>query len=176
METFINDLISQPTLAPLEGLQEMYNPKNLADNDAKMLASISKSSINAIETSIGALNHLVENLNVYKQCMIDSINLQAESADIATKYAVSAPSASYTLPGIVTVPQSYDLQSIKSDNERMEQVKSNKEKAVSQKRIYFRLAEEDVRVFLQAWKRLAYSDASFEEFIEALNGSINKNY
>jgi Ni,Fe-hydrogenase I large subunit len=173
METYVNDLINSPSLAPL---QELYNPKNLANTDSQILASISKSSIQAIESSIGSLAHLIDNLKIYKQCMIDSINLQAESADIATKYAVNAPSQSHTLPGIITTPQSYDLQSIKSDNERMEQVKSSKEKTLAQKKIYFRLAEEDVRVFLQAWKRLQYSDASFEEFILTLNDTINTNY
>jgi Ni,Fe-hydrogenase I large subunit len=173
METYVNDLINSPSLAPLE---EMYNPQNLANTDSQILASISKSSIQAIESSIGSLSHLIDNLKIYKQCMIDSINLQAESADIATKYAVNAPTQSHTLPGVITTPQTYDLQSIKSDNERMEQVKTDKEKALQQKKIYLRLAEEDVRVFLQSWKRLQYSDVSFEEFVNTLNANINGNY
>jgi Ni,Fe-hydrogenase I large subunit len=176
METNINDLINSPTLAPLEKISETYNPKNLADSDARILASISKSSINSIESSIGALSHLIDNLKVYKDCMIDSINLQAESADIAIKYSNNAPLQSHTLPGIISTPQSYDLQSIKSDNERMEQVKMNKDKTLQQKRIYLRLAEEDLRVFLQSWKRLQNSDLSFEEFIETINNNINSNY
>jgi Ni,Fe-hydrogenase I large subunit len=173
MKTKITDLINSPTLAPLK---EIYQPKNLGNNDAQMLANISKASITAIEQSVGSLTHLIDNLKIYKQCLIDSINLQAESADIATKYAVNAPSQSHTLPGVISLPQSYDLQSIRSDNERMEQVKASKDKILGQKKIYLRLAEEDVRVFLQAWKRLQYSDQSFEEFVEILNGTINKNY
>jgi hypothetical protein len=173
METQINDLINSPTLAPLK---EFYQPKNLDERDTQVLASISKSSISAIESSIGALTHLIANLKTYKQCLIDSINLQAESADIVTKYATNVPSQSHTLPGIISTPHTYDLASIKSDNERMEQVKMHKDKAIAQKRIYLRLSEEDVKVFLQSWKRLQYSDVSFEEFLEVLNQNINKNY
>lgn len=173
METKISDLINSSTLAPLK---EFYEPKNLANSDTKMLASIAQSSISAIESSIGALTHLIDNLKVYKQCFIDSINLQAESADIATKYSVSVPSQSHTLPGIISTPSSYDLNGIKSDNERMEQVKSTKDKVLQQKRIYFRMAEEDVRLFSQSWKRLQHSDISFEEFIEILNSNMNQNY
>jgi len=173
MNTPVNELMNNSTLAPIK---EFYEPKNLGNNDAQMLATIAKSSISSIEAAVGAITHLISNLKTYKQCMIDSINLQAESADISTKYAINAPSQSHTLPGVISTPQAYDLHGIKSDNERMEQVKADKDKTFQQKRIYLRLAEEDIRVFLQAWKRLQYSDASFEEFIEVLNNSINQHY
>jgi Ni,Fe-hydrogenase I large subunit len=173
MNTYIPDLVNNTTLAPL---QEFYNPQNLGNRDSQVLASISKSSIGAIEQALGSLTHLIANLKTYKQCMIDSINLQAESADIATKYAVSVPSQSHTLPGVLTAPQSYDLQGIRSDNERMEQVKSNKEKVMAQKKIYLRLAEEDMRIATQSFKRLMNADLSFEEFCEVLSANINQNY
>lgn len=177
METFFNELINQPSLAPAPRLQEnIYKPQNFSDNDAKMLASIAQSNIEAIESSIGALTHLINNLKIYKQCVIDSINLQAEGLDIISKYANDTPSQPYNLPGVINQPSSYDIQGIKDDNTRMEQTKTLGEKAVKQKRIYLRLSEEDLKVFNQSWRKLLYSNASFEEFMESINGSINRNY
>ena len=179
METYFNDLKNQKTLAPLnesEHLTELYQSKNLSQKDANLLAQISKSSISSLESTIGSLQHLLSNLSVYKECLIDGINLQAESADLITKYSREIPQQSHTLPGIVTLPQSYDLESIKVDNDRMEQVKALKDKAIKQKEIYLRLSEEDVRIFLGSWKRLNYANASFDEFCESLNAEMNESY
>ena len=156
--------------------EDLYKPEYFSDNDAKFLASLSRNNLEAIETAIGSLNHLIDNLKIYKRCMIDSINLQVESADIATKYGSRPVSQPYGLPGVINAPQAYDIQAIRKDNDRMESVKTMKEKCLHQKRIYHRMAEEDVKLFFQAWNRIQQSDLSFEEFIEALNGSINWNY
>jgi hypothetical protein len=157
-------LINTPTLAPI---REFYQYNNLRNMEAQTLASIAKSSITSIEASIDSLAHLIENLKIYKQCMLDSINLQAESADTG-KYTVSTPSQSHTLPGIISIPQN-----IKSGSERIEQIKTDKEKALRQKRIYLRLVEKDSRLYFQSLKGLQHSDASFEEFLEILNNNID---
>jgi hypothetical protein len=179
MNTNFNDLRNNNTLAPLvenKQLKEFYTPINMDQKDASILASISKSSVSAIEGAIGTLTHLVQNLKVYKECVIDSINLQAESTDISTKYARDIPSQSHTLPGIVSFPEPYNLNEIKSDNERMMQIKDGRDKAIKQKDIYLRIAQEDVRLFLGNWKRLNLANSSFDEFIESVNSQINDNY
>jgi len=171
MNTHFNDLKEQETLAPLqeEKLEEFYAPKNLTPKDASILATISKSSITAIESTIGTLSHLIQNLKIYKECIVDSINLQAESADITTKYSKEIPQQSHILPGIISVPQAYNLNDIKTDNERMLQIKTSKDKSMKQKDIYLRISQEDVRLFLSSWKRLNLANASFDEFVESLN-------
>jgi len=178
MTTNFNELREQPTLAPLneDKLTEYYTPKNLPQKDASILATIAKTSVTAIESTIGSLSHLIQNLKIYKECMIDSINLQAESADISTKYGRDVPQQVNTLPGVINIPPSYDLQAIRSDNERMMAVKDQIEKADNQRDIYLRIAREDVRLFLASWKRLNLSNASFDEFIEGLNKSLNPSY
>ena len=168
-----NELKEQMTLAPL---QEFYAPKNINSKDAGLLATIAKSSVSSIESTIGTLTHLVQNLKIYKECMIDSINLQAESADIATQYSKEIPQQANTLPGVVATPALYDLNQIRSDNERMIQIKDQKDKVMAQKDIYMRMCSEDVRLFLSAWKRLNISNASFDEFVESLNKAINPSY
>ena len=175
MNVDFNSLKENLTLAPLEKLEEYYNPRNLNQKDAGILAAISKSSVSAIESAIGSLTHLISNLRIYKECMIDSINLQAESADIATKYTGDVPQQVNILPGVLSMPQTYDLTQIRTDNERMMAIKDQKDKAISQKDIYLRVAKEDVRLFIAAWKRLNISNASFDEFIDSLAKQIYGN-
>jgi len=178
MNSHFDNLKENNTLAPVDGeqLQEYYNPKHLTKRDSGLLATISKSSITAIESTIGSLSHLLQNLKIYKECMIDSINLQAESADIATKYGNEIPQQVNSLPGVISIPASYDLGSIRTDNDRMMAIKDQKDKVANQKEIYLRISNEDVRLFLSAWKRLNLTNAAFDEFIEGLNKQINPSY
>jgi hypothetical protein len=108
--------------------------------------------------------------------MIDCINLQAEKVDLATKYARDIPQQSHILPGVIQTPPDYDMSSIRQDNERMKELSDNLDKAIGQKEIYMRISEEDVRLFLAAWKRLNYQNVSLDQFLETMNKSVNKNY
>ena len=180
METFYNDLKNQFTLAPLnenrQKLEEFYAPQHIGAKDTAVLSSLSKNSIASLEASIGALSHLLHNLKLYKEHMIDSINLNAESIDMSTKYSRDIPSQSNNLPGVISAPQTYDLQAIRKDNEQMMMIQKEKEKVDGQKKIYMRMCSEDIKLFLAAWKRLNISNAAFDEFVESLDLMINSNY
>jgi len=176
MDTFFNDLRNQPTLAPVRLQEEFYSPTNINKRDAGILATISKTSITTIEQTIGTLSHLLQNLKTYKECIIQSINTQAETADLSTKYSRDIPKQSYTLPGIMTSGESYDMEDITKDNARMMALNDERDKVLKQKDIYLRLSQEDVRLFIAAWKRLLLNNHSFDAFVESLNQSLNKNY
>jgi Ni,Fe-hydrogenase I large subunit len=166
MSNKIDELINSPTLAPLQ--ENFYTPKSMSTKDANILASISKSTIQSIESSIGSLVHLTNNLKIFKETLVDSINLQAEQADLTNKYAKDIPQQSHILPGIVQTPVDYDMSSIRGDNERMIQMKDELDKVMKQKEVYLRLSEEDVRLFLASWKRIVQMNVSFDEFIYAM--------
>jgi Ni,Fe-hydrogenase I large subunit len=137
--------------------------------DAQILASIAKSSLVSIDSSIAALTHLLQNLRIYKECIVDSINLQAEVADISNKYSNEVPSQYHGLPGVVTVPQTYDLNAIRTDNARMMELKDDNDRANEQKDMYLRVAREDLRLFLTAWRRVNVTNLSFDQFVDSLN-------
>jgi len=178
MDSYFNDLKEQATLAPLqeEHLKELYQAQFIGKNDIAVLSAISRGSIAAIETCIGSLSHLISNLKIYKQCVIDAINLQSEAADMTMKYGRDIPKQSHQLPGIVSAPETYDLNAIKADNARMMEVSREKDKAIKQKDIYIRVSQEDVRLFLASWKRLNYQNIAFDQFVESLNDTLNPNY
>lgn len=164
----------------MEKLDEgFYQAKNLSGKDAKLLATISSESIASITKTLAAVQDLAKNLQIYKDCLIDSINLEAESADIASKYADTSRmngQQPYILPGVVTTPKKYDINAIKADSDRMMEIQQDRQKAAGQKETYLRLCKEDVRVFLAGWKRTNYDAVLMNEFIDDLNNNINPAY
>jgi hypothetical protein len=172
MANQIDELVNSPTLAPLK--EAFYTPTSMSAKDANILASLSRSTIQSIESSIGTLTHLVNNLKIFKETLVDSINLQAEQTDMTIKYKRDIPTQSHILPGIIQTPVDYDMNSIRSDNERMIQMKDELDKVMKQKEVYLRLSEEDVRLFLSSWKRLVQTNVSFDEFIYAMSDNLKK--
>ena len=138
-------------------------------NNNKTQSSIEKSSIAVIDTAIGTLSTLVNNLQAYKECIVDFYRLQSTGADIDTIYSFGTYPQSHTLPGVTSTPQAYHNQC----DENMERINENKEKILRHKRIYFRFIEQDSRLYFQSLKGLKNMDAHFEEFIEILNGNID---
>jgi len=143
---------------------------NQYSTDSQTLSSITRSSITSIKSAIEVLNQLIENLKIYQQCVIDSVNLIAESAENnSTKYSYGTYSQSHTLPGVIQSNQVFDHQ----EADRMIQINDLKEKVLRQKRIYFRLLEKDSKLYFQSVKALKRSDISFEEFLEILDNNID---
>ena len=137
-------------------------------DDTQTLASIAKSSITYIQSSIDNLSNLMDNLNLYRQCMVDCFNLLAESADKSTENNFTDFSQSHTLPAVVSVPQSRI-----SDSEKLEQIKTAQQKALKQKRIFFRFLDNDSKLLYKSFEGLKRLDSYFEEFIEIFNSNID---
>lgn len=157
--------------------EEFYTAKNLSGKDTKLLANLSTQNVSAISKAIAATTDLINNLKIYQSCLVDSINIEAECADISAKYGNEQKQyTSYTLPGVVTTPRQYDLDAIRKDSDRMKELSQERDKAASQKEAYLKLCREDVRVFLDAWKTLNFANSCFSEFISNVNAALNKNY
>lgn len=159
-------------------IKEFYQTKNLSARDSTLMQQLMSDNVSSISKTIAAIQDLQKNLSIYKECLVDSINLEVESADLATKYAVNdlQMSAFGSLPGVTTTPKSYDIDAVKRDSDRMAQIQQEREKVLNQKETYLRICKEDVKVFIDAWKALNYNNAYWNEYIESLNKSINSNY
>ena len=157
--------------------EDFYVAKNLSGKDNQLLENLSTQNVTAITKAIAAASDLINNLKIYQSCLVDSINIEAECADISAKYGnKSVDQTMYSLPGIVTTPRTYDLNAIRKDSDRMNELAQDREKAASQKESYLKLCREDVKVFLDSWKTLNFSNACFSEFIANVNAALNKNY
>lgn len=154
-----------------------YQAKNLTGRDAKLLSELSVMNIESISKTIASLEGLKKNLNIYKECLTDSINLEAESADMASKYATdNTYQNNFNLPGTVAMPQSYDIDSIKKDSARMIEIQKDRNKVMAQADTYLNICKAQMKVFIENWKNLNYGSVSWKEFIISLNQNINQNY
>jgi hypothetical protein len=157
--------------------EDWYKAKNLSGRDSQLLVELSTTNIESISKAIAALEALKKNLNIYKECLTDSINLEAESADLASKYAQdNTYQNNFNLPGTVSLPQSYDIDSIKKDSQRMIDIQKDRNKIASQSDTYLNICKAQVKVFVENWKNLNYGAVSWKEFILSLNQNINQNY
>jgi len=154
-------------------LFEEINQLNNNFNKSQALYSIGQSSIQTIDSAISALSNLMNNLEIYKSTILDCLILEAENADSGREYDYSEYSQSHTLPGIVSIPQLYSFNDIKSESEKLEQLNTVKEKALNQKRLYLRFILKDANLLNQTLKGIEQNDCAFEEAIEILNGNIN---
>jgi hypothetical protein len=152
--------------APLR--EGTYDPVNLTPKDANLLKTVSKNLCSNTDATISALIAMVSNLKMYKEVIIDCINSEIESIDLETKYSSNPPQQFHSLPGVMTLPPSYDLASIKNDNARFIEMKELMDKVNSQKDVYIKIIQQEYKMFSQALKRMLYSDSSWSALIEAL--------
>jgi hypothetical protein len=174
MSTYEEELMSNASLAALR--EDLYTPKNLTTKDASLLKTIATNAIQNCESSINNINQMLNDLKLYKECLVDSINIEAETADIAIKYGSSPSQQAHTLPGVVTVPSMYNIEAVRVDNARMEELKETSEKASNQKQMMFSTIQADYREFNAHFKKLMYADNTFDQFALALNNKLNPNY
>jgi hypothetical protein len=155
------------TMAPLK--EAVYTPQNLTQKDSMLLGTISGNLIKNTDMVISALQSMMSNLKMYKEVMIDAINSESESIDLEVKYQNNPPRQIHTLPGITTLPPSYDIQEIKSDNDRFEQMKELRDKSEKQRDLYVKLLQQEFKMFSQSFRRMLYNDNTLQVFVESLN-------
>jgi hypothetical protein len=176
MKTHENIIGQNETLASLKLKEEIYAPQNLTSKDAQLLTTISKNLLKNVESTVGALSAMISNLKMYKEVMVDCINSEAETIDLTVKYASNVPQQVHSLPGIVNLPPAYNLESIKADNEKFENLKDVREKVEAQKDMYIKILEQEYKTVNAAFKKMLYNDSTFSIFIQSLNEKTNSNY
>ena len=159
------------TLAPLR--ENIYQFQYVSQKDATILTSISKNLLQNINLTIGSLSQMINHLNIYKNIVIDSINAEAESIDIATKYHSNPPRQYHTLPGVTSLPMSYDLQSIKKDNERSIAISEIRDKVSSQRELYMKVLRQEYKALSTTFKKLLYCESTLDSFISSIDQNIN---
>ena len=156
------------TLAPLK--EGMYETQNLGKRDATILTTLSNNLIRNIDQTISQLSSMTNNMKIYREVMVDSINAEAEGIDITTKYNRNDfQGQSHNLPGVNTVPPSYDVVSIKKDQAKFEEIKKIRDATEAQKNMYIKVLDQDFKAFIQLYKKMLYHNNSMSTFILSLD-------
>ena len=156
---------------------EEYNPQNLSKRDTANITQLSTQSVAAISKLIASIQDLSNNINLYKECMIDYLNIRTEALDIQNKYKSNDLSGkgigSGNLPGVYTQPQSYNLEEVKQDAKRLEDLNNEESKVKSQRDNYLILCREDIKLIIEYWKTMNRSNMNFDNYILELDKIIN---
>lgn len=160
----------------MEKLEE-YNPQNLSKRDTDNINSLTSQSIAAISKLMAAIQDLNSNINLYKECMVDYLNISTEVLDIQSKYKSNSLNGkgvgSGQLPGIYTQPQSYNLEEVKQDATRLEALNKEESKIKSQRDNYLILCREDIKLIIEYWKTMNRTNLNFDNYIIELDKIIN---
>lgn len=160
----------------MEKLEE-YNPQNLSKRDTDNINSLTSQSVTAISKLMAAIQDLNSNINLYKECMVDYLNISTEVIDIQSKYKSNSLNGkgvgSGQLPGIYTQPQSYNLEEVKQDAARIEALNKEENKIKSQRDNYLILCREDIKLIIEYWKTMNRTNLNFDNYIIELDKIIN---
>lgn len=160
----------------MEKLEE-YNPQNLSKRDTDNINLLTSQSVAAISKLMAAIQDLNSNINLYKECMVDYLNISTEVIDIQSKYKSNSLNGkgvgSGQLPGIYTQPQSYNLEEVKQDAARIEALNKEENKIKSQRDNYLILCREDIKLIIEYWKTMNRTNLNFDNYIIELDKIIN---
>lgn len=160
----------------MEKLEE-YNPQNLSKRDTDNINSLTNQSVAAIAKLMAAVQDLNNNVALYKECMVDYLNITTEALDIQSKYKSNNLEGkgvgSGQLPGIYTQPQSYNMEEIKQDAAKLEALTKEEDKVKSQRDNYLILCREDIKLIIEYWKTMNRTNLNFDNYIIELDKIIN---
>lgn len=160
----------------MEKLEE-YNPQNLSKRDTDNINSLTNQSVAAIAKLMAAIQDLNNNIALYKECMVDYLNITTEALDIQSKYKSNNLSGkgvgSGQLPGIYTQPQSYNMGEVKQDAAKLEALTQEEDKVKSQRDNYLILCREDIKLIIEYWKTMNRTNLNFDNYIIELDKIIN---
>ena len=160
----------------MEKLEE-YNPQNLSKRDTDNINSLTNQSVAAIAKLMAAVQDLNNNVALYKECMVDYLNITTEALDIQSKYKSNNLEGkgvgSGQLPGIYTQPQSYNMEEVKQDAAKLEALTQEEDKVKSQRDNYLILCREDIKLIIEYWKTMNRTNLNFDNYIIELDKIIN---
>jgi hypothetical protein len=130
--------------------------------------SVTKACIPAVNSSIELITRILENLNIYKQCMLDYFTLQSEIREPAQNDAALVKDGGYTLPGVIPFSQNQEI-----DSHKNEEMNVCIDEILQQKRMFFRVIEQDMAHSIKTFHEFKKNDLNFEEFSLILNGGID---
>lgn len=156
---------------------EEFSPVNLSKRDTTNINALSNQSVAAISKLIAAIQDLNSNINLYKECMVDYLNISTEMLDIQNKYKSNGLAGkgvgSGNLPGVYTQPVSYNLEEVKADGDRLQALSEEESKVKTQRDNYLILCREDIKLIIEYWKAMNRSNINFDNYILELGKIIN---
>lgn len=161
-------------------LTEGYAVQNIDEKNQKVIEALRTGLKSNIEKCLKEIDSLKSAVSLYRDSITDFVDLSIEKSDIVAKYSKANNGGTYNLPGVFASSMgAYDLNAMRADNQRIEQVKSMYEVAEGQKDTYFKMivrAQNEMKLYLTAIARInADLDVYLEQLAQETSWESNKN-
>ena len=139
-------------------LKEGYAVQNIDEKNQKVIDALRTGLKDNIEKCLKEIDSLKSAVSLYRDSITDYVDLSIEKSDIVAKYSKANNGSTYNLPGVfASSAGAYDLDAMRADNQRIEQVKSLYDVAEGQKDTYFKMivrAQNEMKLYLTAIARI----------------------
>lgn len=153
-----------------KSLKEGYAVQNIDEKNQKVIEALRTGLKNSIEKCLKEIDSLKTAITFYRDSITDYVDLSIEKSDIVAKYSKANNGGTYNLPGVfASSVGAYDLDAMRADNKRIEQVKSLHSVAEGQKDTYFKMivrAQNEMKLYLTAIARI---NNDIEIYLEQLS-------
>lgn len=159
---------------------EGYAVQNIDEKNSKVIEALRTGLKNNIEKCLKEIGSLKSSVSLYRDSVADYVDLAVEKSDIVAKYSKANNAGTYNLPGVfASSAGSYDLDAMRADNQRIEQVKSQYDIAEGQKDTYFKMivrAQNEIKLYLTAIARMNTDlEIYLEQLAQETSWESNKN-
>lgn len=144
-----------------------YQMKAIPEKNQKIILSLVQNINRAIISAEEELGYLKSALENYKEALGDSVNLHNEEADIMAKYARAPVAAnSYGLPSVFhSSVAAYDLDGLKTDNARVQELHHAVEEADQQKELYYSMIMRNAGDFYRNIKKISKVSLEIDQYL-----------
>lgn len=150
-------------------LKEGYAVQNIDEKNQKVIEALRTGLKDNIEKCLKEIDSLKSAVSLYRDSITDYVDLSIEKSDIVAKYSKANNGGTYNLPGVfASSAGAYDIDAMRADNQRIEQVKSLYDVAEGQKDTYFKMivrAQNEMKLYLTAIARI---NSDLEIYLEQL--------
>lgn len=163
-----------------EQLKEGYAVQNIDQKNQQVIEALRTGLKSSIEKCLKEIDSLKSSVSLYRDAVSDYVDLSIEKSDIVAKYSKANNGGTYNLPGVfASSVGSYDINAMRADNQRIEQVKSLYEVAEGQKDTYFKMivrAQNEMKIYLTSIARINSDlDIYLEQLAQENSWEANKN-
>lgn len=163
-----------------EQLKEGYAVQNIDQKNQQVIEALRTGLKSSIEKCLKEIDSLKSSVSLYRDAVSDYVDLSIEKSDIVAKYSKANNGGTYNLPGVfASSVGSYDINAMRADNQRIEQVKSLYEVAEGQKDTYFKMivrAQNEMKIYLTSIARINNDlNIYLEQLAQENSWEANKN-
>jgi hypothetical protein len=153
----------------------LYRPKNLDSTESKFIDSVIRKLAVQFEDLNSKVDSFKSTLSQFAETITDHVNMTLERADIVTKYYKDevAVQPHNQLPGIVAVPEPYDVAEVKADNQKVEEINSLIEKLEDQRNITTRMLKGDYEGLVSSYGKAMVLVQGLVESLISLEGDLD---